>query len=239
MDAYHAFLSDFLSGHQISLWGVADLQELDPMQRQGLPYGICFAIALEVFPNTGNASEAYYREYRALNQRLKEIGYALEAAILEKGFRAYSLARNRQSDDYRTALPFKTLATRAGLGWIGKSSLLVTREYGSAVRLHGVLTDLPLVPNEPASGRCGNCRTCADACPGRAISGRDWHIGMDRDELIDPHACKQTVVERGKEMGVTVGSCGICVAVCPWTKRYIKQKTVEHLGSYKEKDELP
>ena len=61
MDANRAFLSDFLSGHQISLWGVADLQELDPTQRQGLPYGICFAIALEVFPNTGNASESYYR----------------------------------------------------------------------------------------------------------------------------------------------------------------------------------
>lgn len=44
---------------------------------------------------------------------------------------------------------------------------------------------------------------------------------MDRDNLLDAISCKKTVIERGKVFNVTDGTCGICISVCPWTKRYL------------------
>lgn len=222
---YNDAIAAYLQKQEIPLFGFADLSELPHTCRQGFRYGICFAIPLTVFPETEQPpSKAYYDEYKRINRKLKETSLALEEVIRSNGYQAYSLARNRQNEDFRTVLPFKTLATRAGLGWIGKSSLLVTRSYGAAIRLNGVITDLPLQTAEPVNTSfCGNCRRCVEACPAQAITGNHWSLHGDRNDLIDPIACKQKVIERGEAMGVTVGSCGICLAVCPWTNKYIQR----------------
>lgn len=220
---YNDWITALLHNEELSLLGFADLKELPFENRQGLPYGICFAIALRTFPSTDIPTAAYYHEYRQINSKLKEISFFLEAKIQEKGFRAYSLARNRQNEDFRTALPFKTLATRSGLGWIGKSCTLITKQYGNAVRLNGVLTDMPLQTAEPVnSSLCGACRKCVESCPAQAITGNEWTLGTDRNDLVDPFACKNMVIERGKTLGITVGSCGICIAVCPYTQKFMQ-----------------
>jgi len=222
---YNHLVKQFLAEHGINIVTFADLRDIDSQIRFGLNYGICFAIPLDVFPETECASEEYYTEYRRINAKLKEISLLVEKRITEIGFSALSLTRNKQNEDYRTILPFKTLATKSGLGWIGKSSLLITQEYGSAIRLNGVITNMPLETTDPIyKSLCGNCRACVDACPAGAIKGVLWEIEKDRDELIDPVKCKRKVIERGKQMGVTVGSCGICISVCPWTKKYIGRK---------------
>lgn len=118
-------------------------------------------------------------------------------------------------------MPFKTLATRAGLGWIGKSAALITKEYGNAIRLNGVLTDLPIKVGTPVNESfCGECDKCVKHCPGHAITGNTWRLHIDRDILLDAVSCKKTVIERGKVFNVADGTCGICISVCPWTKRY-------------------
>jgi epoxyqueuosine reductase QueG len=67
-------------------------------------------------------------------------------------------------------LPHKTVATKAGFGWIGKSALLITKRYGAAIRLASVLTDADLDTAEPVEqSMCGDCRQCADHCPAKAI----------------------------------------------------------------------
>lgn len=179
------------------------------------------AAPLQVFPSTsGTPSPAYYEEYKKLNTILKEVSFFLEEQIQNHGFTAYSLARNQQNEDCRTLLPFKTLATRAGLGWIGKSSLLVTKKYGSAIRLNGVITDMPFSTAKPINhSYCGTCTECVDRCPAHAITGNNWNLDSDRNDLVDPFACKNKVIERGRNLGITVGSCGICIAACPWTRQ--------------------
>lgn len=225
---YNNYIIDLLSDKQISLLGFADLSEIRSEQRQGLRYGICIAIALDVFPSLGIPTLAYYNEYKNINTKLREISFFLEEKINEKGYGAYSLFRNRQNEDFRTVLPFKTLATRSGLGWIGKSSTLVTKEFGNAVRLSGVITDMPFETATPINtSYCGNCRECVEMCPAKAIVGNNWELNSDRNDLINPFGCKNMVIERGKEMGVTVGSCGICISVCPWTRKYMKRKGIE------------
>ena len=222
MDTYNDYIHELLRDDRVSLVGFADLAEIPQEQRDGLRYGVCIGIALKVFPSLGEATQDYYREYKDVSRRLREISYKLEEKIREQGFAAYSLARNHQDEHFCTKLPFKTLATRAGLGWIGRSAVLVTRKYGSAVRLSGVITDMPFETGTPVNtSQCGECRACVDACPAGAIVGNHWDVNVPRDALLDPYRCKAKVIERGEAMGVRDGSCGICLRVCPWTKKYI------------------
>ena len=219
---HNRWVEETLSTHNIALLGFADLSEIDADARRGFRYGVSLAMALTVLPDAEEASIAYFNEYRRVSAALKEASAFLTEQILARGYDAVSLwLLDRQDEDFRTSLPFKTLATRAGLGWIGKSAALVTKEYGSAIRLSGVLTDMPFETGTPVNTSfCGTCTECVKHCPGKAIRGSLWDLRSDRDSLLDPHACKRAVIERGKALGQTEGACGVCVAVCPWTKRF-------------------
>ena len=224
MNANNLWVEKTLKDQNIALIGYADLSELDINLCYGFKYGISIAIALSIFPSTTNEpSKAYYEEYISVSKKLKNASIFLADSIQEHGYKAFSLSGVKQNEQFRTQLPFKTLATRSGLGWIGKSATLVTKHFGNAIRLNGVLTDMPLETGIPInSSLCGDCMECVKKCPGKAVSNKLWNIHTDRDELLDPFKCKKTVIERGKIWGVTEGSCGICIAVCPWTKKYIE-----------------
>ncbi|HOQ07181.1 MAG TPA: hypothetical protein PLP87_05145 [Clostridiales bacterium] len=123
------WVQEILKDKGIALVGFADLSELDPETRLGYRYGICIAIALRAFPSTTSIpSREYYGAYENVSAKIREASLFLAERIGERGFGAYSLANEKQNDKFRTRLPAKTLATRAGLGWIGKSATLVTRE---------------------------------------------------------------------------------------------------------------
>jgi len=219
------WVKDILKDKNLALIGFADLSEIDADLRYGFKYGICIAMVLEVFPSVAEPSMEYYNEYRRLNRELRNISNFLADAIKERGLNAYSLAGERQNEDFRTQLPFKTLATRAGVGWIGKSAALITKQFGNAIRLNGVLTDMPLETETPInSSLCGDCEECVKHCPGKAITGNSWSINADRNDLLNAQECKKTVIERGKIFDLTEGTCGICLTVCPWTKKYMNQK---------------
>ena len=129
-------------------------------------------------------------------------------------------------DTLSTRLPHKTVATLAGLGWIGKCALLITPEYGSAVRITSVLTDAELAAGTPKNrSECGDCHACVDICPGSAVTGREWEAGMSRDLLYDPFKCREVAQKWQREReGITDNICGMCIAACPWTKRYLDKK---------------
>ena len=106
-------------------------------------------------------------------------------------------------------LPHKTVALRAGLGFIGKNNLLVTERYGCAVMLGKVLTTAPFetISEEPKEPQCGDCRICVDVCPTGALLGKTWSITATRDEIITRKLCTL---------------CVKCMAWCPYTSEYIK-----------------
>ena len=118
----------------------------------------------------------------------------------------------------------QTAATLSGLGWIGKSALLVTPQYGPAARWTSVLTDAPLPTGTPIiESRCGDCRACVDACPGDACSGRAWRQGARREEFWDVRACVAGMKKVNVRSSSVLGICGICVGVCPYTLAYLKR----------------
>lgn len=213
MPGNNQWVENILKESNISMIGFADLSEIDSEARLGYRYGICIAAALWVLPSaTDKPSVEYYEEYMNVSGRLRKTCDFLAEKIRERGYSACSLAHEKQNEEFRTRLPLKTLATRAGLGWIGKPSVLVTKEYGSAVRLSGVLTDMPLIVGTPVNKSfCGACEECVRHCPGHAIKGNIWTPHMDRDNLLDASACKKKITERGRMNGIPAETCGICI----------------------------
>lgn len=201
-----------------SMIGIADLRDI-PESRY--PVGICMLLAEPKERIETELAEEYF-----YNVILDEMAKAGVDFLRRKGFSAAADTASMQSADHCAALPHKTVAVKAGLGWIGKNSLLVTEAFGSAFRMTVLLTNAPLPANHAIlESNCRDCRACVDACPAKALTGNDWKIGISREELIDIFSCN-ALFER--QMADTVDTCTKCLDVCPYTYRYFKQDTEEY-----------
>ena len=119
----------------------------------------------------------------------------------------------------------KTAATKAGLGWVGKSALFVSHEFGPGMRLATVLTDAPLVCAEPVvASRCADCAGCVEVCPYGAIRGEQWYPGIARDELLDAQLCSEKREEHIPALGFK-HPCGLCIRACPFGQPGERDKT--------------
>lgn len=228
METPSAELTRLLKSQGASLVGFADLRELNAETREGLPHGIAIVVALDprVIPGIADGPTSdYHREYRAANDKLARLGDTAAGFLRQQGYRAVVLHPTVGEDKatLSTILPHKTVATRAGIGWIGKCALLVTPELGSDVRLVSVLTDAPVETGVSTdTSRCGDCSICTDACPAGAVMGENWQAGVSREALVDVHRCRETARELFfQTFGKQVSICGRCIVVCPWTIKYL------------------
>jgi len=110
----------------------------------------------------------------------------------------------------------RVVAAYAGLGWIGKHSLLINPDLGSWVLLAGIATTLPLTPDAVITDQCGTCTLCIDACPtGAIVSEREVdartcisYLTIEKVGVLDD-------VEKAAVAGHIFG-CDVCQDVCPW-----------------------
>ncbi len=208
--------------------GFADTTGLPADVRGGLDRAIAFAVALDPDVVRGIAdgpTVEYASEYARVNSLLDRLAESAAAHLREKGFRAEGRTAATVVIDrttLSTALPHKTVATLAALGWIGKCALLVTEDYGTAVRLGSVLTYAPLPPDEPVTeSGCGECANCVDVCPASAVNGATWTPGMARGDLYDARACFFAARDASAAIGIEHPICGQCIAACPYTQAYL------------------
>jgi epoxyqueuosine reductase QueG len=219
-------LKELLYAAGAELVGIADLTGVENCE---YPVGVSVAIPLpptiiekvKVAPD-----QEYFEIYQDLNRRLDSIVAQGADFLIEKGFRSLALAKKLcfYDENNRTALPYKTVATLVGLGWIGKNCLLVTPEYGSAIRLSVLLTEAPLITDEPIlTSGCENCDLCVTACPAAALHNTNWSAGMDRELIVDAKACEQKALQiTEQELGFPVTICGKCFAVCLRTQKWLE-----------------
>jgi len=107
----------------------------------------------------------------------------------------------------------------AGLGWIGKHSLLLNRKYGSWFFLGVIITDLELEPDHPTKDYCGDCTRCLDACPTKAIlPGKTLDASRCISYLTIENRNDSLPGEFRGLMQNRIFGCDICQDVCPWNK---------------------
>jgi epoxyqueuosine reductase len=213
-----------------SVVGFADLSPLPEAATGGLKSGISVGVALNPEVVAGLAAgptARYHAEYDRVNSALAQLTTLAADMLRERGFAATSgpaTVRTVGKGRDTTLLPHKTVATRAGLGWIGHCALLVTPAFGPALRISSVLTNAPLTHAAPVErSRCGTCRRCVNACPAGAVTGCSWTAGMPREQIYDAAACRKKASELATARGIDVTICGICILACPWTKRYLRR----------------
>jgi epoxyqueuosine reductase len=230
--SFPVWLTEWMEMHNITLWGAADLRDfLTPEDQTGqrFPFAISLAIPMnpQIMVNIQNGpNQAYADEYTSVNNRINKLTETLAAAIKKHGCQATPLAASVRTDTVKIKgdFPHKTAATRAGIGWIGRHCQLITRPFGSWVRLGTVFTDMNL-PCGPAMERsfCGDCTSCVDACPAKALKGTAWYPGIAREEILDVFVCDKWKKEHYFQYHKG-HNCGICSAVCPYGTRLLSKK---------------
>jgi epoxyqueuosine reductase len=112
----------------------------------------------------------------------------------------------------------KALAAASGLGWVGKHSVVVSREHGSWLLLGAIFTTAALPPDAPETDHCGSCRRCLDICPTNAFAG-PYRLDARRCIAYLTIEHKGHIpVEFREAIGNRVFGCDDCLAVCPWNK---------------------
>ena len=195
-----------------------------PIKDQNLTYAITVAVKLPdaVLKTIGERpSQEYFHEYRTANALLDRITFLGARFIEDLGYSAFPIPASQSTSDdksaYRGLFPHKTGAVNAGLGFIGKSGLFISKKYGSKVRLATILTDMILVPEYPiCESGCKDCEICKKACPAGAISGKNYVFGMNRDDFFSAEKCSNNM-KNYKDVG-RGAVCGICIKVCPFNR---------------------
>jgi len=213
-------IGHILRTKEVDAWGVAANEPRLPLA-PGLPRAIAILMRLDPLVVRGlhhGPTRDYEQEYLRLNGALDDATGTLVDVLRVHGHAAERVAATTDDGNGGKPFPHKTAATSAGLGWIGKTALFVSPEFGPAVRLATVFTDLELPAGDPVrESSCGECRACVDACP--AGCGRDvlWQPGMARELLFDAGACRHHMAHF---TSLESQICGICIAACPYALRH-------------------
>jgi epoxyqueuosine reductase len=222
-----AEIAAFALGHEADALGIARMDPLWVFEGYSIaePWVIVLALAhnyerLKQVPSdetngvgVTDVGEQYARGTRA--------SFALANWIRSQGYNA-----NAYPGPSASALLLIPPAIASGLGELGKHGSLISRQFGAGVRLAGVTTDMPLVATAPdrfgADEFCKTCQVCTNSCPPGAITQNKqmvrgverWYVNFDK--------CIPFFSESA--------SCGICIAVCPWTRPNVRPKLLSTMA---------
>lgn len=153
---------------------------------------------------------AHGRDYhKVLKQRLQLLAEKVAAEIGPYGFRVFT--------DSAPVMEV-ALAAKAGLGWRGKHTLLISREAGSMFFLGEILIDLPLPVDQPVTSHCGQCQSCIEVCPTQAIVA-PFKLDARRCVSYLTIELDGSIPEDLRPLiGNRVYGCDDCQLYCPWNK---------------------
>ena len=200
----------------IDLIKYVSVSELSEHENRGLPNAILLVKILpkDYIGKLARAKKADCSVFTQTEHFTDEIADLLAEEIRKKAYQAISQSENsllNRGDflpEIKTSiLPHKKIATLSGIGWIGKNNLLVTKEYGCALSMCTVLTDMPVKAEKSniMMPQCGDCSLCAKICPPQVIFGATWSFETHRDHIVDVYHCE---------------TCLKCLAKCRYSQKY-------------------
>lgn len=211
------------SSNCIDLFGVADLRKIEGIRTypkdllKGYRYGISLGVSLDKYDayDMEVEGEVAYRFLRGacalMAHRIEKKGYKAKIPDLDDPVRWTGPLY------FKSPLSMKAVANAAGLGWIGKSAVFVSYEYGPRVNLAAVLTDMPLTAGEPSKNQCGPCSACAKACPVGALTATTFDVYPARlEKVLRKERCNEWL-ERPENK--VKSYCWECILACPKGKR--------------------
>ncbi len=219
---YREEIEGILRNSGASKVGFGYLKDVLPSKYKHLKTGISIAFRLSdqvINEIEDQPTHSYFHHYRTVNFRIDQIVLNGVSKLQEWGFLALPIAAsqsvNLEGSKYQGIFPHRTVATRSGLGWIGKNACLITEEFGPRIRLGSILTNMEVQYDEPfTSEKCNKCNKCVNLCPALALRGNKWYPGIKREEIVDVQACSEHMSNYYKDIGR--GSvCGICIKNCP------------------------
>ena len=217
-------------------YGVADLTDAhDVILMQGgsrvaeYPRAVVMGIGLldtlvDLLPDRDDTAGAVlYRDYTydVVNQALDQMALWVANTLQREEFRAFPVPASKRTNDEHIAGIFsqKLAANRAGLGWIGKSCLLVTPERGPRVRWVSILTDAPLAPSGlPMEPRCGRCTACVDICPVHAFTGQAVFPGRTPGGTVQCRRLRPVLQGTGR-IGAACSLRPLSLCLSVWTDK--------------------
>lgn len=225
-------ITKFLKSQFVDYIGFADLEsykndltnfggDIVKDYKNGISFGIAIPDSITDFlprrDNDNIACEYRTHGYEILNSRLNLIASMLSSLLNRKGYRTLPVpaAERTNQENAVPTVSHKMIAHIAGLGWIGKNCLLITKDHGPRIRFSTVLTNAPLnTVNNPQNEQCNDCIECVNACPVKAIAGRNYVPGEGREERLDFLKCQKyfDMLKKTKKFAV----CGMCLYSCPY-----------------------
>lgn len=230
----HQIVEDHLSPRNLFIYGTADLHGMIPEKFHRYPYGITIGRRLDdkiIDDIHEGPTLEYYHHYQQINNELQKIAGSIAqelekndigAVVIKPTVTIRSEEMGFDLDTLTYDVSHKMVATRAGLGWIGKTALFISPEFGPRLRLVTILVNKNpgayKIPVE--ASQCGKCELCLGKCPAQAANGRLWDVTVSRDDFFDALKCREMCGRLAKErLNADIRICGMCVAVCPVGKR--------------------
>ncbi len=211
------------------LVGYADMENLLARVYRPFRYAVVVGRRLEddiIDSVHAGPTPQYSAMYHQVNRELSDVVTAMAKALSNEGIHSLpispTVSDSELTKDFlqtlRLDFSHKMVATRAGIGWIGKTDLLISLKFGPRLRLASILVDYAIPnPGTPiVDNSCGHCDACVRACPAQAATGMGWRAGIDRDEFFNAFKCREKCRELSqKRLNERISLCGICVSVCP------------------------
>lgn len=222
-------LKKFASECGADVIGIADLDALRGIETEpsDLLDGYCRAVSIGVRladgiidPIIDEPTPLYQQHYFKVNALLDDIALRVSQQLQSVAAKTLPIPASQVLDKtgWHSYLSHKAVAIAAGLGWQGKSLLVVNPHFGPRLRLVTVLTNFDLEPDKPLKNLCARCSACADACPAHAIKNVNTESHYhNRDEALYFERCVARVTGNPSRLPfIESPICGVCIKVCPW-----------------------
>jgi ferredoxin len=205
---------------QPMLWGVCDFDPALPIEDQYEKIIVLVVPTPKIIKPQEYVEPIFRHQQKTVYMNIMRFAGDVLFPIFKQAGIRFALPPHSTPEEFERemteVMSAKEAARRAGIGWIGKSNLLVTPEFGPQINIGTILADAPLTAGTPITeSRCGNCHNCVDSCPAKAIHGVLWEPSIPRNQQIDYAKCSQWRLETYEHLGRKI-TCGKCLFVCPY-----------------------